>query len=179
MSECGYICKRCGGASPVGVGYVANGVEAAQASEGLTRCACGYSVSPDVEPDPLRLYSTRDEAIQRGVVEPIQAGLDAGEDARELFDVEAIADAVVLSMAEWFPAGRGYVIGCSPEEFWAIVQDNARPVVEPIPPYTQRVRVTVDVPETMTPEEVQAYAAQVFGVLGNGDARATVEGVES
>jgi len=46
-AACGFVCKRCGGPAPVGVGYAAVGVEAAAASEGLTRCACGYSVHPD------------------------------------------------------------------------------------------------------------------------------------
>lgn len=46
MSACGFVCKRCHGPSPQGVGYAAPGVEAAAASEGLTRCACGYSVDP-------------------------------------------------------------------------------------------------------------------------------------
>lgn len=47
-TACGYVCKRCGGPAPVGVGYAAPGSEAAAASEGLTRCACGYSVHADV-----------------------------------------------------------------------------------------------------------------------------------
>lgn len=46
MNDHGYICKRCHGPAPVGVGYVANGADAAKASAGLTRCACGYSVDP-------------------------------------------------------------------------------------------------------------------------------------
>lgn len=65
-TACGYVCKRCGGPSPQGVGYAAPGVEAAAASAGLTRprysssdsgsgdaeritwrCACGYSVHAD------------------------------------------------------------------------------------------------------------------------------------
>ena len=45
----GYVCKRCGGPSPVGVGYAAPGAAAAAASEGLTRCQCGYSVRADAE----------------------------------------------------------------------------------------------------------------------------------
>jgi len=62
-AACGFVCKRCGEplppsgirsaggtneAAPQGVGYAAVGVEAAAASEGLTRCACGYSVHADV-----------------------------------------------------------------------------------------------------------------------------------
>ena len=46
-AACGYVCKACGGPAPQGVGYAAPGSEAAAASEGLTRCACGYSVHAD------------------------------------------------------------------------------------------------------------------------------------
>lgn len=37
----GYVCKTCGGPSPVGVGYVSNEPGAAEASAGLTQCRCG------------------------------------------------------------------------------------------------------------------------------------------
>lgn len=40
----GFICKQCHGPSPLGVGYAAPGADAEAASQGLTRCACGYSV---------------------------------------------------------------------------------------------------------------------------------------
>ena len=71
MNDHGYICKRCHGPAPVGVGYVAPGVEAAAASEGLTRCACGYSVDP-------RTTTNGD-----GVREQLQA---AGEHTLELIE---------------------------------------------------------------------------------------------
>jgi len=41
----GYICKKCFGASPVGVGYVSDGSAAAAASASVTSCPCGYSVA--------------------------------------------------------------------------------------------------------------------------------------
>lgn len=39
----GYVCKRCGTASPVGIGYVAPGEEAERASYDCFKCRCGYS----------------------------------------------------------------------------------------------------------------------------------------
>jgi len=39
----GYVCKRCGTASPVGIGHVAPGEEAARASYDCFKCRCGYS----------------------------------------------------------------------------------------------------------------------------------------
>lgn len=43
----GYVCKKCGRPSPVGVGYVAPGKEAAEASAGITACECGHSMAVD------------------------------------------------------------------------------------------------------------------------------------
>lgn len=40
---CGYICKRCGGASPVGVGYTDHTPGALAQSQARTACDCGYS----------------------------------------------------------------------------------------------------------------------------------------
>lgn len=42
-SEHGYVCKSCGGPSPVGIGYVDNTEGADERSAGLTRCQCGKS----------------------------------------------------------------------------------------------------------------------------------------
>lgn len=39
----GYACKRCGGVSPVGVGYAVYGWRGV-ADESVTSCGCGYSV---------------------------------------------------------------------------------------------------------------------------------------
>ena len=47
--EFGYICKACNGPAPAGIGYVADGADAAARSEGLTACECGYSTT-DEEP---------------------------------------------------------------------------------------------------------------------------------
>jgi len=43
----GYVCKRCGGPAPVGVGYVSHAVDDAHASQGRMVCPCGYSMHPD------------------------------------------------------------------------------------------------------------------------------------
>lgn len=42
----GYVCKRCDGPSPVGVGYAVTADGAAQASAAADTCPCGYSVRP-------------------------------------------------------------------------------------------------------------------------------------
>lgn len=39
----GYVCKECGGPSPMGVGYVDFQPGATERSAGLTECACGHS----------------------------------------------------------------------------------------------------------------------------------------
>lgn len=43
----GYICKRCGGPAPVGVGYVVQGKPAEAASAYRSMCDCGYSRKAD------------------------------------------------------------------------------------------------------------------------------------
>ncbi|MFE8935515.1 hypothetical protein [Micrococcus luteus] len=70
-------------------------------------------------------YATRDEAIEREVIAPIEAG-DV-EDARAEFDVEAIADTVLQGH------GGGYALrsaftdeATGPEEFWAVVLKHSR-----------------------------------------------------
>lgn len=42
----GYVCKRCGEASPVGIGYAVHGWRGV-ADESLTACSCGYSAKPN------------------------------------------------------------------------------------------------------------------------------------
>ncbi|MCT2029515.1 hypothetical protein M3D00_05000 [Dietzia cinnamea] len=42
----GFMCKVCGGPSPLGVGYVDGRPGAARASESLTVCGCGHSRIP-------------------------------------------------------------------------------------------------------------------------------------
>lgn len=43
----GFVCKRCGEPSPVGIGYVSYADNAERKSRHLTRCACGYSCKPE------------------------------------------------------------------------------------------------------------------------------------
>lgn len=40
----GYACKECGQSSPLGVGFVADGIAAWLASQNLSQCVCGHSV---------------------------------------------------------------------------------------------------------------------------------------
>lgn len=63
------------------------------------------------------MYSTRTEAIQREIIDPIEAG-DATADE---FDIEAIADRVLGDYAD------GYASTVAPDEFWQIVEENAHP----------------------------------------------------
>jgi hypothetical protein len=60
-------------------------------------------------------YTTRDEAIQREIVEPIEAG----EATRDGYDIEAIADEVLGTYAE------GYALQVDTDEFWEIVAKHA------------------------------------------------------
>lgn len=60
-------------------------------------------------------YSTRDEAVQREIVEPILAG---DVDSIEEYDVEAIAAAVLGDHSQ------GFACLVTPEKFWQVVEDN-------------------------------------------------------
>lgn len=44
LHRAGYVCKRCNGPSPVGIGYVDCSDGAYERSAALTVCGCGYSV---------------------------------------------------------------------------------------------------------------------------------------
>lgn len=61
-------------------------------------------------------YTTRDEAIEREIIEVIEAG-DA---TRDEYDVEAIADAVIGDYAD------GFALKVEESDFWNIVADNAK-----------------------------------------------------
>lgn len=60
-----------------------------------------------------RTYSTRTEAIQREIVEPILAG---DVDSIEEYDVDTIADRVLGDYS------TGYALRVSETAFWAIVE---------------------------------------------------------
>lgn len=63
-------------------------------------------------------YTTRDEAIQREIVEPIEASV-LGINARDEYDIESIANAVLGDYE------AGYACQVSSDEFWAIVEAAA------------------------------------------------------
>ena len=64
-------------------------------------------------------YTTRDEAIQREIIDPIEA---SGEvtDAYKAFDVYAIAGEVLAYDYD------GYWVDVDPDEFWRIVEKHER-----------------------------------------------------
>ena len=61
-------------------------------------------------------YTTRDEAIAREIIEPIEAGQATADE----FDIDAIADQVLGSHE------NGHACQVEHDEFWQIVADNAR-----------------------------------------------------
>lgn len=60
-------------------------------------------------------YSTRDEAIQAEIINPIEAG----EATADEFDIETIANKVLGGY------DQGYALIVDPAEFWEIVEANA------------------------------------------------------
>lgn len=67
----------------------------------------------------MRKYSTRTEAVQAEIIEPIEAG-GAVEDAYAEYDIDAIEDQVLADHIS------GYALKVTPEEFWQIVEKHAR-----------------------------------------------------
>lgn len=66
-------------------------------------------------------FATRDEAIQRVIIDPIEAaGEDVVADAWAEYDIEAIADAILE-----YRDGR-YVPVVDTDEFWRIVEQHER-----------------------------------------------------
>ena len=61
-------------------------------------------------------YTSRDEAITREIIEPIEAGQATADE----FDIDAIADQALGSHED------GYACQVEHDEFWQIVADNAR-----------------------------------------------------
>lgn len=73
VSQVGYICKKCGGPSPVGVGFVDNNpsAEMVKANARINKCECGYSriaspVSVDISEWP-RGREVVEYAAERGI----------------------------------------------------------------------------------------------------------------
>jgi len=73
-------------------------------------------------------FTSRTEAIYRQIVEPLSSDpditidfeRDAETQVRDLYDVDAIADAVIGDYDE------GYLVTVDDERFWDIVRENAR-----------------------------------------------------
>lgn len=61
-------------------------------------------------------YTTREEAIEREIIEVIEAGDATIED----YDIDAIADAVISDYED------GYAIKVDESDFWDIVANNAK-----------------------------------------------------
>lgn len=79
----------------------------------------------------MKVYETRDEAVRREIVEPIEAS-GVVKDAYEHYDVDAIADEVVvlcIGCDEGYGVHQdtrpGYVVD-EAADFWAVVERNER-----------------------------------------------------
>lgn len=66
-------------------------------------------------------FDTRDEAIQRLIIEPIENS-GVVKDARAAYDVDGIADKVIGAFQRFDQWGYGQMV--SPERFWEIVADH-------------------------------------------------------
>ena len=66
----------------------------------------------------MAIYSNRNEAITREIVEPIQNG-DV-TDAYEAYDIDAIAEKVIGDYED------GFTCKVAESEFWAIVEEHAK-----------------------------------------------------
>lgn len=66
----------------------------------------------------MAIYSNRNEAITREIVEPIQNG-DV-TDAYEAYDIDAIAEKVIGDYED------GFTCQVDESEFWAIVEAHAK-----------------------------------------------------
>lgn len=86
----GYVCKSCGGPSPVGVGYAVPGAAAEEASAELDACACGYSVRPvaDAEYLPGTAPAGHPEHVTEDVTEQAD---DTAEDVTDTTPVTDVA----------------------------------------------------------------------------------------
>lgn len=65
-------------------------------------------------------YTTRTEAIDREIIEPIEAAGSPVQDAAAEYNIDAIADAVLDDHA------HGYACKVTAEQFWEIVAAHAR-----------------------------------------------------
>lgn len=70
--------------------------------------------------DTVNAYTTRTEAIQREIIDPIEAGDATASE----FDIDAIADEVIVSAGS-IRGNPLYECSVTPEEFWQIVERHA------------------------------------------------------
>ncbi len=105
LPDHGYICKKCGQASPVGVGYVADGAAAAAVSAAITVCPCGNSRT--ATPGPASLSDSELWAIAYSHAPHLFAGaeLEALLDACDPQDLEYYDDLLAQIRAA-FHQGR-------------------------------------------------------------------------
>ena len=69
----------------------------------------------------MKIYSTRTEAIQYEVINPIESGEAIVDD----FDIDAIADQVISIVYIGTYGTPGFRCVVEPNEFWQIVQEHA------------------------------------------------------
>lgn len=69
----------------------------------------------------MTTYSTHAEAVERLIVEPIEAGGEVA-DARSVYDIEAIANIVITQHAD----GYGYAERVDYEAVWSLSADELR-----------------------------------------------------
>lgn len=68
----------------------------------------------------MRKYSTRNEAIEQEIVQPIEAGGEIGN-AYDNYDIDAIAEKVLAGYEQ------GYKLHVTVDEFWTIVEEHELP----------------------------------------------------
>lgn len=91
----GFFCKRCGGAAPIGIGYVTNGAAAEKASESITGCPCGYSQKPTDQGSAMAIEKTTGDirkiaAAYKGLHAGPEIGLLWGEDGETCIGFEML-----------------------------------------------------------------------------------------
>lgn len=84
---------------------------------GISLAVVHRIVTEAEEGSHMTRYTTRDEAIGREIVEPIEA---SGEARADEYDIEAIADSVLGDHEQ------GYACQVDEDEFWSLVKQHAR-----------------------------------------------------
>ena len=86
-------------------------------------------VMPELTNSNIPVYATRTEAVEREIIEPIEASVVVA-DARADYDVDAIADKVLVFDDHL----HGFILTVDTDEFWLTVSANARPASNVAPP---------------------------------------------